>query len=336
MSKRDYYTTLGIPRTASEEDIKKAYRKLALKFHPDKNPGSRQAEDRFKEISEAYEVLKDPKKRQMYDQFGTVGVQTGGGYGGKNPFEGYSGYSDFEGFGRRYSSSGHESANDIFNEFFGDIFGQKRSRSGPENKGEETQGPTDLRYNLAISLEEAALGCEKTISFVRKKGSKEETAKLSITVPPGVKEGQRLKLRGEGDTGSKFGSAGDLYVLISLQPHPLFHRENLDVTMELPISFLDALMGTEIEIPTLTGKASLKIPECTHPGQIFRLKNKGFPAIGESKSQGDMLIKILVDIPDHINEADKKVLSQLEHLNNKSPLVSEFIKNSQKVLRNRK
>lgn len=338
MSKRDYYSTLEIPRSASVEEIKKAYRKLALKFHPDKNPGNRQAEDRFKEVTEAYEVLRDPKKRQMYDQFGHASAQAGG-FGGKHPFEGYGGFSDFGGFGRsgEYHSQSQESAQDIFNEFFGDIFGGRRGRGGAGSSGQgfENRQGADLRYTLTISFEEAAKGCEKTISFVRRRGNKEETAKLSITVPSGVRHGQRLKLRGEGDVGGKGGTPGDLYVIVNLQNHGLFKREENDLIMELPLSFVDAILGTEIEIPTLLGKASLRIPEGTHSGQVFRLKNKGFPAIGEHAA-GDMLIRVLVDTPQNLSENDKAMIAQLSHLTEKSPLVVEFNAKLQKVLRNRK
>ncbi|MCB0362142.1 MAG: DnaJ domain-containing protein [Bdellovibrionales bacterium] len=339
MSKRDYYASLEISRSASLEDIKKAYRKLALKYHPDKNPGNHQAEERFKEISEAYEVLRDPKKRQLYDQFGHAGPSAGG-FGHQGPFDPYSttGFGDFGGFGQKGGQArGHESAQDIFNEFFGDIFSGRRERNSRSSgsRGFESHRGADLRYTLSISFEEAAKGCEKTISFMRQRTGKEETAKLSITIPSGVRNGQRLKLRNEGDSGPGGESPGDLYVIVNLQDHLIFKRENNDVLMDLPISFIDAILGTEIEIPTLLGKASLKIPGGTHTDQIFRLKNKGFPAVGES-SAGDMLVRIVVDIPRELSDSDRATISQLSHLKLKSSLVSEFNNNVQRVLKNRK
>lgn len=340
MSKRDYYSVLEVSRTASLEDIKKAYRKLALKYHPDKNPGNKQAEDRFKEVSEAYEVLRDPKKRQMYDQFGQVGAQAGG-FHGQNPFgKGFGGFRDFGGNygGEGFNSQDPDSFHDIFNDFFGDIFSGRKKGAGPGGGptpgGFDRQRGADLRYTLSITLEEAAKGCEKTISFVRRRGGKEDSAKLSITVPSGVKNGQRLKLRGEGDGAPKGGSVGDLYVIVNLQDHPLFRREENNILMDLPISFVDAILGTQIEIPTLLGKASLRVPPGTHPGQIFRLKNKGFPDIG-GYGQGDMLIKVIVDIPKDLSEEDRKVIGQMKHLTQKSPLVAEFYNNIKKVLKSR-
>ena len=188
---------------------------------------------------------------------------------------------------------------------------------------------------MAITFEEAAKGCEKTISFVRRKNGKEDTAKLSITVPAGVRNGQRLKLKGEGDVGPKGSSSGDLYVIVNLQDHPLFRREENNIQMDLPISFVEAVLGTKIEIPTLLGKASLKVPPGTHPGQVFRLKNKGFPDIG-GYGNGDMLIKVIVDIPQDLSDADKKAIGQMTHLTQKSPLVVELKKNIRKVLESRK
>lgn len=335
MGKRDYYSILEVSRSASLEDIKKAYRKLALKFHPDKNPGNRQAEDRFKEVNEAYEVLRDPKKRQMYDQFGHVGAHAGG-FQGQGPFgKGFGGFKDFGGdFGGGFAGTDPESFQDVFNDFFGDVFsGRRRGPAGGAAGFEQNRG-ADLRYTLSITLEEAAKGCEKTISFVRRRGGKEETAKLSITVPSGVRNGQRLKLRGEGDAVGKPGDAGDLYVIVNCQEHPLFRREENNILMDLPISFVDAIVGTQIEIPTLLGKASLRVPPGTHPGQLFRLKNKGFPDIG-GYGHGDMLVKVIVDIPSDLSEEDQKAVGQLKHLTQKSPLVVEFLNNVKKVMKSR-
>lgn len=333
MAKRDFYSVLGVSRQASPEEIKKAYRKMAMKFHPDKNPGDKGAEEKFKEASEAYDVLSDPKKKQMYDQFGHAGFQ-GGGPGG---FEGFGGgfhpggAGGAGGFDPR--NPGPEAFQDMFSDFFGEFFSGERTQpgagagTGTGRRGggfrQEMRG-ADLRYTLTITLEEAATGTEKRIGFVRQRAGKEDTAKLSITVPAGVKAGQRLKLRGEGDAPiAGQGKAGDLYVIINFQDHILFKRKDNDVLMELPVSFVDALLGTSIEVPTLTGKAMLNIPSGTHPGQIFRLKAKGFPDMG-GYAPGDMLVKIVVDIPNTVSEEERQALEKLRKMSSHSPLVNEF------------
>lgn len=332
MAKKDFYSILGISRTASTEEIKKAYRKLAMKYHPDKNAGDVTAENKFKEASEAYEVLRDPKRRQMYDQFGHVNAHAGpGGFSGGGPYEGFEGFGDFGGFGQQGAPEGFQ---DIFSDFFGDVFAGgpgSRKRSSPFGR----QRGADLRYTLSVTLEEAARGCEKTISFVRQRANKEDTAKLSISIPAGVKSGQRLKLRGEGDLGPGHSQAGDLYVVVTFQDHPLFVRKDNDLLMDLPISFIDAILGAEVEVPTLTGRATLKIPAATHPGQVFRLKGKGFPETGGYGS-GDQLIKIVVDIPKGVSEADRQQIEKLTHLKQKSPLVQEFQERMKQLLKARK
>ncbi len=324
MAQKDFYSTLNIPRTASDDEIKKAYRKLAMRYHPDKNPGNKAAEEKFKEISEAYEVLKDPKRRQLYDQFGqTVGAGAGGPQG--HPFEGFDfgGPSGFGGFG------GGANPNDIFSEFFGDVFA-----GGPRRRGDfRDQRGSDLRYTLAITLEEAAIGTEKTISFVRRRNGKQDQAKLAITVPAGVREGQRLKLKGEGDANGS--SIGDLYVIINFQEHSLFRRRENDIFMDLPISFADAILGTTLEIPTLTGVAQLRVPAGTHPSQVFRLKGKGFPEMG-GYGAGDMLIKIIVDIPNQLTDDEKRAIQGMQTSATKAPLVMEFAEKAARLLKARR
>lgn len=332
MANRDYYNILGVTRNASEEDIKKAYRKLALKYHPDKNPGNLQAEERFKEISEAYDVLKDPQRRQMYDQFGTAGVAQGAhqGFGGRNPFEGFEGFAGFR--RQRRPSAEEDPLADAFGDFFSDIFGggsTRRRSPFSRNRG------ADLRYTITVPYEEAATGTEKVISFIRHRGDKEESARLSVRVPAGVKNGQRLKLAGEGDGGVNGGSNGDLYVIVNLQEHPLFRRSNNDVQLELPISFADAVVGTEVEIPTLAGKASLKIPPGTQSGQVFRLKGKGFPEVG-GYGKGDMLIKVVIDVPKNMTAEQKNLIERLSQTNMELPLVQEFKIKMDRVLKGRK
>lgn len=333
MSKADFYQTLGVSRTASADEIKKAYRKLAMQFHPDKNQGNKKAEEKFKEISEAYEVLSDEKKRKNYDQFGHAGVNG-------NPFEGAAG-----GFGgNRGGGTGPDPFHDIFGDVFGDIFnqgGRSNAGGGPFGGGTFTggrrRGPvrgSDLRYNLTITFEEAATGCEKMISFMRQAGAKEDSAKLSVTVPAGVKDGQRLKLAGEGDHPTS-GTPGDLFVIISLQEHLLFKRDDFDVILDLPVSYTDAILGTHVEIPTLFGKAEIKVPAGTHSGQTFRLKSKGFPKLGSSGS-GDMLVRVVIDTPSKISNRQKEIIEELRQSREETPLVKNYQDKLQSVLRNRK
>ncbi|WP_415063627.1 DnaJ C-terminal domain-containing protein [Bdellovibrio sp.] len=333
MSKKDFYSILGVARSASPEEIKKAYRKLAMQYHPDKNPGDKKAEEKFKEISEAYDTLSDTKKREMYDQFGHAGAQGFGGAGG--PFGGAGGgFGGFGGAGR--SQAGGDPFQDIFGDVFGDIFGAGRGpgAGGPRTRRQQTKG-TDLRYTLNISFEDSALGCEKVISFMRQRGNKEESAKLSVNVPAGVKEGQRLKLAGEGDAAPGGGTPGDLYVIVNIQDHALFKRSENDVTLDLPIIYTDAILGTNIEVPTLTGKAMIRIPPGTHSGQTFRLKGKGFPKIGGFGS-GDMLVRILVDTPPHLSARQKELIEELSKGAETTPLVKSFQEKVSQLMRNRK
>lgn len=326
MAKKDFYSVLGVSRNASADELKKAFRKLAMKYHPDKNPNDKAAEERFKEVNEAYDVLSDDKKRKMYDQFGHAGFQQGGA--GPNPFRGFEGFGGFQqGFDPRQGPEGFQ---DMFNDFFGEFFsGDPTGRKGFR---QDARG-ADLRYTLTITLEEAATGTEKRIHFVRRRGGREDNAKLSITVPAGVKPGQRLKLRGEGDS-PPGGKPGDLYVIVNFHEHPLFKRRDNDVLLELPISFIDALLGTEVEVPTLTGKAMLNVPANTHPGQIFRLKGKGFPDVG-GYSPGDMLVKIVVDIPNNISEEERQALEKLRKTSSQTPLVNEFRDKMKRLMQQR-
>ncbi|MBC7465239.1 MAG: DnaJ domain-containing protein [Bdellovibrio sp.] len=331
MTKKDFYQVLGVSKSATPEEMKKAYRKLAMEHHPDKNQGNKKAEEKFKEISEAYETLSDEKKRATYDQFGHAGASGNPfGGGGGNPFGG-------GGF------SGQQSGdfNDVFGDVFGDIFSGQGGRAGA-GRGRQQRGGfnrppvrgSDLRYTLNTTFEEAATGTEKTVSFMRQKGSKEESAKLSVSVPAGVKDGQRLKLAGEGDHPAS-GEAGDLYVIIALQNHLLFKREEFDVVLDLPVSYTDAILGTTIEIPTLFGKAEIKVPSGTHSGQTFRLKGKGFPKLG-STGAGDMLVRVLVDTPAQVNTRQKEILEELQRYKEETPLVKSYHDKLDTVLKARK
>jgi molecular chaperone DnaJ len=372
--KRDFYEVLGVSKSASGDEIKKAYRSLALKYHPDKNPGNKSAEEKFKEATEAFEVLSDDTKRKAYDQFGHAGVGQGGP-GGPGGFGG--GGFDFGGDG--FSS--------VFGDIFGDIFGQAaggRARSG----GNRASRGSDLRYNLTVSFEEAAFGCEKTISVpkesacktckgsgarpgstaetcgtcrgageirfqqgfftlsktchdcggsgqtiknkcpdCRGSGRKSETVKLSVKVPAGIEAGQRLKLRGEGEAGSNSGPAGDLYVVVEVAEHPLFKRDGMDIFLEVPISFTQAALGGEIEVPTLEGTVQLKIPSGTQNGKRFKLKSKGVTDLG-GRDRGDQYVTVDVEVPSKLSAEQKDLLEKFAKLSGDSgayPRANSFI-----------
>jgi len=346
--KKDYYELLGVSRGATEEEVKKAYRKLALKHHPDRNPGDKQAEEKFKEISEAYQVLADAEKRVQYDQYGHAAFGDGGPFRGGFDFTG--GFEDIFG--------------DIFGEFFGAGTGRRRGRA----RGD------DLRYNLTIAFEEAAFGAEKKIKIPRQapcetchgSGCKPGTAPracstchgrgqvsfqqgfftvsrtcgqchgqgsmiadpcgscggagrlrklhtLSVKIPAGVDAGSRLKLRGEGEGGPAGGPAGDLYVVIEVEPHPLFVRDGLDIICEVPISFVEAALSAEIDVPTLEGKVKMKIPTATQSGKVFRLKGKGVRDV-QGYHQGDQLVRISVETPTHLTTRQKELLKEFAAL----------------------
>lgn len=308
-AKRDYYEVLGVSKSASQDEIKKAFRKLAIQFHPDKNPNNKSAEEKFKEAAEAYDVLSDQGKRQAYDRMGHAYAGFAGAGAGAGGFS--------QGFGSRgpggFGAGGPESFQDIFGDLFSDLFRDSRGPAGQQSRNgrSSSRRGADLRYTLTISLEESASGCEKTISFVRTRAGKDETAKLAVAIPAGVKSGQRLKLRGEGDLGQgPNAESGDLFVIINVAEHPVLKRVEDDVQVEVPISFREAALGGSVEIPTLTGRAVLRIPEGTTSGQVFRLKGKGFThtpsrSATEPANVGDMLVKVVVDTPKNLTAEQK-------------------------------
>ncbi|MGB4767313.1 MAG: molecular chaperone DnaJ, partial [Rugosibacter sp.] len=346
MSKRDFYEILGVNRDASSEDIKKAYRKLAMKHHPDRNPDNPKAEAQFKEAKEAYEILSDEQKRTAYDQYGHAGVdpQARGGAGGG-------------GFG------------DAFSDIFGDIFGG----SGGSNRSNVYRG-ADLRYNLEITLEEAAHGsetririptmtsCETCDGSGAKKGTQPQTCPtcaghgqvrmqqgffsvqqtcpkchgtgryipdpcntchgvgrvkhhktLSVKIPAGVDEGDRIRLTGEGEAGVNGGPTGDLYVQIHLKPHTVFQREHDDLHCEMPVSFTTAALGGEIKVPTLDGAAHLKIPAGSQTGKAFRLRGKGIKGV-RSHAHGDLLCHVVIETPVSLTDRQKELLREFEEI----------------------
>lgn len=293
---KNYYEILGVPKDADEAQLKKAYRKLALQFHPDKNPDDPSAEEKFKEVSEAYDVLRDPEKRASYDYFGKSGTNPG--------FK--------SSFHQEYQERTTESFQNLFTEIFGDIF----SKSSRKAKG------TDLRYNLHISIEEVASGVKKTIRFMRRRNGKEETTKLEVAVPAGVKSGQRLKLRGEGDSGPG-GQAGDLYVVIQIQKHDLFQLDGLDIYYDLPISFKQAVLGDTLKVPTLTGAAQVQVPSGTSSGVNLRLKGKGMPSL-DGKSSGNLYIRLLIDVPTVVDKDTKKLLEKLDNQVKETPAIKRY------------
>ena len=339
MAKKDYYSLLNVARSATADEIKKAYRKLAMQFHPDKNPGDKKAEDKFKEFSEAYEVLSDVKKREMYDQFGHAGTQSGFGGGGGNPYGSSGGFGGFGGAGGPGGGANADQFQDIFGDVFSEIFGARGAGPGGATGGARRRPSkgSDLRYTLNISFEEAALGTEKVVHFVRQRVGKDETAKLSVNVPAGVKEDQRLKLANEGDgpAAGSSGPNGDLFVIIKVQEHALFKRSENDITLDLPVSYTDAILGTSVEIPTITGKAMIRIPPGTHTGQTFRLKGKGFPKVGGFGS-GDMLVRLIVDTPEKISGRQKELLEELSKAVEETPLVKAYKEKVASMLRNKK
>ncbi len=336
MGKKDFYSVLGVQRGATPEEIKKSYRKLAMQFHPDKNQGDKKSEEKFKEISEAYDILSDTQKREAYDQFGHAGSQQGYG-GGGNPFSGAGGpFGGAGGFrsGGGNSGGGPDPFQDIFGDVFGDIFSGRGGPAGAGARRRPSRG-ADLRYSLGVTLEEAALGAEKTISFMRQNASREEARKLNVNVPAGVKDGQRLKLTGEGDLAPGGGSPGDLFVIINLEEHPLFKREENDLVIDVPVSYTDAILGAHVDVPTLTGKAQIKIPAGTHSGQVLRLKGKGFPKLG-GFGHGDMLVRMLVDTPSTVSSKQKELIEELAKSQEDTPLVKAFKEKLQQMNRPKK
>lgn len=367
--KRDYYDVLGVARGATKDEIKKAYRKLAMQHHPDKNPGNNESEAKFKEASHAADILMDDQKRQMYDRVGHAAEQGGGG--------GFQGGGDFGDLG------------DIFGDIFGDILGGQRRGGGGARGGRGRSRATaggDLQTEMFVSFEEAAFGVEKELQINRscqcetchgtgaKKGSGPITCetcnghgeirrqqgfftiaqpcprchgsgqmikdpcetcagrgrtkkreKLSVKVPAGIDEGQRLKLSGQGDAGTNGGPGGDLYVLIHLQEHEFFKRDEYDVLCEVPISFSQAALGCEIEVPTLGGRVAMKIPDGTQAGQKMKLRNKGITKLG-GYGFGDQIITIHVETPTKLSKDQREIFQRLSEMeqNSSNPMTKGF------------
>lgn len=344
MAKKDYYEILGVSRDADEREIKKAYKRLAMKHHPDRNQGDKDSEAKFKEIKEAYEILTDAQKKAAYDQYGHAAFEHGGMGGG--------------GFG-----GGGGDFNDIFGDVFGDIFGGRRQRA---SRG------SDLQYNMVLTLEEAVRGVTKEIRIptlaecdtchgsgakagssattcstchgagqvqmrqgffavqqtcptchgrgkiikdpcnkCHGQGRVEKTKTLSVKIPAGVDTGDRVRLSGEGEAGENGAPAGDLYVQVQVKPHPIFERDGNNLYCEVPINFAMAALGGEIEVPTLDGRVNLKVPAETQTGKLFRMRGKGVKSV-RGGAQGDLLCRVVVETPVKLNDKQKQLLRELE------------------------
>jgi curved DNA-binding protein len=293
MDYKDYYQTLGVSRTASQDEIKKAYRKLARQYHPDNNPGDKQAEARFKEINEANEVLSDPDKRKKYDTLGSQWQQyqrTGGAPGG----------FDWS----QWTTNNNVDLSDLFgggdfSDFFTSIFGgmgRSRARRGSA-RGQDYEQP------VTISLRDAYTG---TSVMLQKDGQK-----LEVKVPPGVRTGSRVRVSGQGGAGRDGGPAGDLYLMITVRPDPVFERDNNHLRAEVNVDLYTAILGGEVSVPTMKGDVRLKIPAGTQPGQIFRLRDQGMPHLHDAKNYGDLLVKVNVELPKQLSETERKLFEQL-------------------------
>lgn len=357
--KRDYYEVLGVSKTAGDDEIKKAYRQLAKKYHPDANPGDKAAEEKFKEINEAYSVLSDKDSRARYDQYGHAGMDPNFNPGGFSGFSG-GGFSGFSGF-----SGGDFDLGDLF----GDLFGGGRSSSRRPNsplRGE------DIGVRIALSFEEAAQGCRRDIEFTRSEscgkchgtgasgssgvetcktcggsgtvrttqrtpfgamqsqtvcsscggtgriikdpctacrgtGSIKVKKKLEVNIPAGIDDGQRVMLRGQGNSGSNGGPSGDLLVAVSVRPHKLFERDGNDIHYEMPVTFTEAALGAKLTVPTLEGESEFSIPEGTQSGSVFSLRGKGIPDVN-GRGRGDMYITVTVEVPKSLSQKQKEAV----------------------------
>lgn len=302
MASKDYYEMLGVSKTASDEEIKRAYRKLAMKYHPDRNANKKEAEERFKELNEAYAVLSDKEKRKQYDTFGKEGFHQR--FSQEDIFRGFD-FEDifsslFGGRGRRESRSAGRGGFD-----FGDVFSRAYQGGGrASQKGE------DALYELPLTLEEAAFGGEKRIS-IPKNGKVEE---INVKIPAGIPSGKKLRVAGKGMEGRSGGPAGDLYLQISIRPHPVFDREGDDITVEKEIGFSEAVLGTTIEVPTLEGTKKVTIPPGTQSHTKMRLRGQGIPHF-RGTGKGDEYVKVIVRVPKRVSDKSRKLIEELSKEN---------------------
>lgn len=346
VTKADYYETLGVTRTATDQELKAAYRKLAMQYHPDRNPGDHTAEDRFKACSEAYQILSDPQKRAAYDRFGHAGVSGAGGFDG-NPFAAQD-IGDIFGdlFGEMFNmggqrrqsrvQKGHDVRHDVTIEFEEAVFGKevpvkvRRREACPECRGTGTatgrgpstcphcQGRGQVRYQQGFfSVARTCGACNGAGTIIsdpcqacRGDGRHEREHEILVSIPAGVEDGTRIRYQGEGDAGRQGGPAGDLYIVLHVRAHKFFERDGNDLHCVIPISFPQATLGTEITIAALDGEAKLKIPEGTQSGQTFRIRGKGVPHLN-AYGRGDLLAQVVVKTPTKLTKAQKELLRQL-------------------------
>jgi len=330
MAKRDYYEVLGIKRGASDDDVRSAYRRLARKYHPDLNPGDRAAEQKFKELSEAYEILADPKKRQAYDQFGFAGVQmgaeagagaagSGAGPGGQrytwsgqgSPFED----AVFEAFG----GAGPEGAS-FFEELVSHLGGAHagRARGGARGRRRVAAGQ-DIQSEIALTFDQAVHGVQTSLTLERPSGDgSRRPERLTVRIPLGVRDGQRVRLRGQGGPGFGGGPAGDLYLIIRVQEHPYFRREGQDVYIDLPITVAEAALGTTADVPTVHGRTTVHVPPGTASGTRLRLRGQGVPD-ATGKGRGDQYCIIRIVPPKRLDERERRLFEELRNLQQENP-----------------
>ena len=294
MAKRDYYEVLGVSKSASDDEIKKAYRKLAIKYHPDKNPGDKEAEAKFKEISEAHEVLSDKQKRARYDQFGHAGV--GGNAGGGNPFT--NGSYSFNGQSFNFDFGGSGGLDDILGSIFGFGGGQRRPARG-----------ADYRTTVVLSFEEAVFGTTKTISADGKD--------LKVKIPAGIDDGMSIRLSGKGGAAPKGGTKGDLYVFVRVKPHKHLTREGSIILSEKAVSMVDAALGTEVDVETVDGNVRMKVPAGTQSGTPFKLSGHGVPLMRSDGDRGPHIVTIIVETPKNLSKRQKELLQEFRNPKNK-------------------
>lgn len=315
MAKRDFYEILGIPRSAAEKEIKKAYRRLARKYHPDVNPGDKTAEAKFKEVSEAYDILSDPKKKDLYDRFGHQAFEAGfseGGPGGlgragqgarTRSFRSKDGVFHFESSGQGFDY-----------DMFRDIFGDAMPGEGFRQRGPVPRHGEDLVHEIEIGLEDAIYGTSLQLSIRR--GDRTET--ISVKIPPGADNGSRIRVAGKGEEGIAGGSAGDLYIVTQVRPHPFFERKGNDLYCTIPVTAVEAALGAKIEVPTAGGLVTLTLPPGTQSGQKLRLKGKGVPSM-KGGAPGDQYVVISITVPRKLDGRTEELFREIGRLHPEDP-----------------
>jgi DnaJ-class molecular chaperone len=321
MADKDFYAVLGVSRNSSEAEIKKAYRQLAKKYHPDVNKGDKAAEERFKQISEAYETLSDKKKRQEYDMYGAGGMGAGAGPGGgfyqsyrTGPMGGFD-FSTYSGPG------GAKFEFEDLGDLFGDLFGAAGAAKGPRArtaKGAPLRGE-DRVYSMEIDFLDAARGVTTKIALPQEG----KTQKINVKIPPGVKTGSKIRLAGKGDPGPNHGPSGDLYIEVTVRPHPFFTREGDDIYLSLPLALDEAVFGAQVEVPTIDGSIKMKIPPGTQGGQKLRLKGKGVPH-RQGEGRGDQYVVAQIHYPKELDAESRKLLEEFSKRNPSNPRAGLF------------